>query len=136
MSDLAAAEKRLRIAFAAGAVTDALAIIPMLSPTVAELASGVTPSPFNSVIAAGYSASLMLGWTLLLLWAYRRPVERRFVAVLTVIVIVGLVCAEILAVMAGAMSFARTVPTWVLQAVLIGLFARAYWASSATVGNH
>jgi len=68
----------------------------------------------------------MLGWTLLLVWAYRRPLERRFVAALTVLVIYGLIATEIAAVLAGAMPAWRMIPTWCLQAVLLALFAGAY----------
>jgi hypothetical protein len=74
----------------------------------------------------GYGAALMLGWTALLLWAYRRPLERRFVAALTVLVIYGLVAAEAQAVASGALPAWRMVPTWCLQAVLLVLFATAY----------
>jgi len=49
----------------------------------------------------GYSATLMAGWTGLLLWAYRRPLKRPFVAALTVFVIYGLVATEIVAVVRG-----------------------------------
>lgn len=76
--------------------------------------------------AMGYGASLMLGWTALLLWASRRPLERRFVAALTVLVIYGLVATEIVAVVGGHMPAARMISTWILQAVLLGLFATAY----------
>jgi hypothetical protein len=68
----------------------------------------------------------MLGWTCLLLWAYRRPLERRFVAALTVVVVYGLVLTEILAVATGALEAWRMLPTWCLQAGLLALFAGAY----------
>jgi hypothetical protein len=48
------------------------------------------------------------------------------VAALTVFVIYGLVVTEILAVLAGNVQFYRMLPTWTLQAVLLGLFAWAY----------
>jgi peptidoglycan/LPS O-acetylase OafA/YrhL len=72
----------------------------------------------------------MFGWTALLLWAYRRPVERRFVAALTAIVVVGLIVAEIAAVYAGALEARRLVPTWCLQAALLVLFVGAYAQNS------
>jgi hypothetical protein len=68
----------------------------------------------------------MLGWTALLLWAYRRPLERRGVAALTVLVIYGLVTAEIVAVASGDLAAWRMIPTWGLQAILLGLFVTAY----------
>src|SRR5262249_18649915 len=79
-------ERRLRAGFFVGAITDALALVPMLCPPVARLVWGfdVPSGPYR--FAMGYGASLMLGWTLLLLWARARPLERRFVAALTVVV--------------------------------------------------
>lgn len=116
----------LRTAFLAGAFTDACAILPMLVPPLARLLWGFEDVSGSYRFAMGYGASLMLGWTLLLLWAYRRPVERRFVAALTVIVIYGLVVTEIVAVASGALAAWRMVPTWCLQAGLLALFATAY----------
>jgi hypothetical protein len=115
-----------RTAFLAGAVTDALALGPMLSRPMARLLWGFDASDGAYRFAMGYGASLMAAWTLLLLWAYRRPLERAFVAALTVFVIYGLVATEIAAVMTGALPAWRMVPTWTLQAGLLALFATAY----------
>lgn len=118
--------RRLRTAFLVGAVTDALALIPMLVPSMSFLlwgfADGGTPYRF----AMGYAASLMLAWTALLLWASRRPIERAFVAPLTVLVIYGLVATELASVIAGDVDRWRMAPTLVLQAALLWLFASAY----------
>lgn len=116
----------LRTAFLAGAVTDALAVIPMLSPTMARLLWGFDDLGGAYRFAMGYGASLMAGWTGLLLWAYQRPIERAFVAALTALVIYGLVATEIVAVVSGVLPAWRMVPTWALQALLLGLFASAY----------
>lgn len=116
----------LRIAFAIGAITDALALGPMLSPALARLMWGFEDQSVTYRYAMGYGAALMLGWTLLLLWAYQRPIERKVVALLTNAVIVGLIAAEVNAVLGGAVAIERMVPTWVLQAVLLTLFAAAY----------
>jgi hypothetical protein len=116
----------LRAAFLAGAVTDAGALVPMLWPSMAELLWGFGDPSGSYRFAMGYGASLMLGWTVLLLWAYRRPLERRFVAALTVLVIYGLVLTEIAAVWSGTLEPWRMVPTWCLQAVLLLLFAGSF----------
>jgi hypothetical protein len=123
-------ERLLRLAFLLGAVTDALALIPMLSPPMTQLLWGFRPEPGPYSFAIGYAAALMFGWTLLLLWAYRRPLERRFVAALTVFVIYGLVAAEIVAVARGDMALGRMLPTWCLQSFLLVLFASAYHHST------
>ena len=119
-------ERLLRTAFLVGAVTDAVALIPMLVPGVARLLWGFDDASGSYQFAMRYGASLMLGWTALLVWAYRRPVERSGVAALTVLVIYGLVLTEIVAVRSGHLPAWRMVPTWCLQAVLLGLFAAAY----------
>ena len=116
----------LRTAFLAGAVTDALALVPLLVPAVARLLWGFDDQTGAYRFAMGYAASLMLGWTALLLWAYRRPLERAVVAALTVVVIYGLVATEVAAVLSGHMALWRMIPTWCLQAVLLSLFAGAY----------
>ena len=119
-------ERLLRTAFLAGAVTDAVAVLPLVAPPVATLLWGFDAPSGGYRFAMGYAASLMLGWTGLLLWAYQRPIERRFVAALTVLVIYGLVLTEVIAVLSGHLAAWRIVPTWCLQAVLLGLFAGGY----------
>ncbi len=119
-------EKLLRTAFLAGAITDALALVPMLSARFAQLLWGFSDPTGSYRFAMGYGASLMFGWTLLLLWAARKPLERRVVAALTVIVVYGLALTEIVSVATGALAAWRMIPTWILQTVLIALFASAY----------
>ena len=116
----------LKIAFLAGAITDAFALVPMLSPSMARLLWGFEDVTGSYRFAMGYGASLMAAWTVLLLWAYRRPLERSFVAALTVLVIYGLVATEAVAVIAGDMAASRMIPTWLLQAGLLALFAGGY----------
>jgi hypothetical protein len=116
----------LRRAFLIGAITDALALVPMLSPAMARILWGFEDVSGSYMFAMGYGSALMLGWTGLLLWAYQRPLERRFVAALTVLVIYGLVAAEIRAVASGHLEAWRMAPTWCLQAVLLAMFASAY----------
>lgn len=118
--------KLLRVAFLAGAITDAAALVPMLIPSVANSLWGFGDVPASYRFAMGYGASLMFGWTALLIWAFRHPVERRFVAAITALVIWGLVLTELAAVRAGALSAARMAPTWCLQGGLLLLFGIAY----------
>ena len=118
----------LRAAFLAGAVTDAVALLPMLLPSFATLLWGLRDVSDSYQLAMGCAASLMLGWTLLLVWASRRPLERRVVAPLTFLVVGGIVVAEVVGAVAGVVDAWRLVPTWCLQAILLALFA---WASFA-----
>ena len=59
--------------------------------------------------------------------ADRKPVERKFVLVLTVFpVITGLIVSELLAVRDGFLPFASVVPTLLLQLALSAFFVTAY----------
>jgi hypothetical protein len=121
--------KLLRIAFIAGAITDAFALLPMLLPSMANFLWGLDAMPGSFWFAMHDGAALMLGWTALLVWAAIRPVERQFVALLTALVIAGLVLAEAAAVHASTIGAGRMAVTWVLQAILFLLFAGAYFVS-------
>jgi hypothetical protein len=113
----------LRIAFLVGAVTDGLALVPLLSPSVATVLWGIEERSPAFRFASTSAAALMLGWTLLLIWAYQRPLERRAVAALTIVVVLGLVLAEVGAVLASSVSVSRMAPTWFFQVALVALFA-------------
>jgi hypothetical protein len=119
-------QRLLRIAFLAGAITDAVALLPMLIPQLADLVWGFRDVSGSFYFAMEYGASLMFGWTALLVWAYRRPVERRFIAALTAVVVVGLIVAEIASIHAGVLDARRLAPTLCLQAALLALFIGAY----------
>jgi hypothetical protein len=78
--------------------------------------------------AMGLGASLMLGWTFLLIWADRRPVERRGVLVLTVFpVLFGLIISGIYAVATGLISAEKMMPTWIFQGMVTGIYLFSYF---------
>ncbi|KAH3722750.1 hypothetical protein Pelo_18543 [Pelomyxa schiedti] len=122
----------LRFVFVLGAVLDGVTLIPMLVPRVAaamyQLGPEFLPGP-DYGYAVRLAASLMLGWTLLLLWACARPVERRDVALLTVVVIAGLGAAGGYAVHEGMVQFWAMVPTWVWQCIVSSLFLSSWFGS-------
>ena len=105
----------LRAVFLAGAVTDAVALLPMLLPSLATLLWGLRDVSDSYQLAMRCAASLMFGWTLLLVWASRRPLERRVVAPLTFLVVGGIVVSEIAGAVAGVVDAWRVVPTWARQ---------------------
>ena len=120
----------LRISYWTGAVIDGLAAIQMLVPAIFAATNRLPdfhPGP-EYTYAMGMGTSLMLGWTVLLIWADRKPVERKGILIITIFpVIVGMITNEIWGVVnshfleGGAIS-----PVWILQAVLIALFAFSY----------
>lgn len=121
----------LRISYWIGALVDGAAAVLMYMPEAGRALYGVTDFQASADYryAMRFGAALMVGWTLLLLWADRRPVERRGVLPLTVVVIGGLASAGAYAVSADLVELAYMLPTWVLQLGLAALFVYSYWVS-------
>jgi hypothetical protein len=116
----------LRAVFLAGAVTDAVALLPMLLPSFATWLWGLREVSDGYQLAMRCAAALMLGWTFLPVWASRRPIERRVVAPLTFLAVGGIVVSEIAGSVAGVVDAWRMPPTWCRHAILLVIFG---WAS-------
>ena len=122
----------LRIAYGAGAALDAAMLPPMLVPSIGAAMFGI--SGFHPGAAYCYAmyvgASLMAGWTALLLWGIHRPVERRGVILLTVFpVILGLIGSSVFAAASGLVAMSRITPILGLQVLLGAFFVAAYAVS-------
>jgi hypothetical protein len=110
----------LRISYWVGAIADGLATIRLLFP---QFSHGV-----EYRYALGLAAALMLGWTILLIWADRKPLERKGVILLTAFpAVFGLLLVEIYAVISGVITFARMLPTGIFLIALIALFTFSYF---------
>jgi len=99
-----------------GIAADALWAVALLFPAVFGVLTGVDDfSPdwqMQSVMAIG--GILMAGWTVLLLWAVRRPIERRFVILLTALVVAALFLLALVNVLKG-----NTNEYWILIKCLV-----------------
>ena len=125
---MAEAIRWLRVSYRVGAVVDALAAAQMLHPPLFALGMGLPGfAPGEDYrYAMGMGASLMLGWTVLLAWADRRPAERKGVLPLTVLVVAGLAVNQGRAVRVGFLPLAAVLPIWALQVGLAALFLGSY----------
>ena len=123
----------LRTSYWVGAVVDAVLGVLMLCPSAWTPIYGIARPELGAGFrsAMGLGASLMLGWAVLLLWADRRPVERRGVLLITVLVAFGLALTGFFAVTSGLIALPRMLLTWVLQALLVALFSYSYFRSRA-----
>lgn len=124
----------LRISFWVGAIVDAAAAVAMFFPEVGRVVYSLTDfepgADYRYAMRLG--ASLMLGWALLLIWADRKPLERRGILPITVFVIAGLAWAGAYAVRAGLMPLPNMIPTWGLQLLLVVLFLYSYFRAGRT----
>jgi len=119
----------ITIAFWIGAATDGLAILPMLSRRIgAKLFGGdLTNNDFRYQYAMAIAASLMAGWTLLLLWGIGSPMERRDILLLTVFpVITGIVLAIVFAVKHRLVKISRVIPIWIHLGALSVYYVAVY----------
>ncbi len=122
----------LRASYWAGAILDVLAFFMMLVPALfawnnrlVEFQPGI-----EYRYAMGMGEPLMLGWTVLLLWADRRPLERRSVLWITLLVVLGEVLTEIYGVRSGFIGAGALTGTWILQLLLVILFLFSLWKAS------
>jgi hypothetical protein len=118
----------LRISYWVGAIADGFASYRMLFPKYSY--------DVEYRYALGLGASLMLGWTFLLIWADRNPVERKGILLLTVFpVVTGLLAAEIYAVQSGILSFEKMMPTGLFLVGLTALFCFSYYYAKDLESN-
>jgi len=114
----------LKASFIAGAVADAIVGVLILIP------SRMGEAEFRYPM--GLAASLMFGWTLLLLWGYAKPVERKSVLLITIFpVITGLMASAMYQLVSGAFSLGRVLPMIALGAGLIALMGFSYFRARA-----
>ena len=114
-----------------GIAADAFWAIALFFPAVFGTLTGVDGfSPdwqLQSVMAIG--GILMAGWTLLLVWAVQRPVERRFVILLTALVVAALFLLALINILKG-----NTSEYWILIKclVLFGAMLTSYFLAGGT----
>lgn len=129
----------LRISFLLGAVLDGFIIIPMLFPNIGSIMFGLTG--FNPGVEYKYAmatgASLMLGWTFLLIWGYIKPIERQGIIMITVFpVLIGLFLAGVYAVKVNFISLNKILPMYIIQLFLIIFFTFSYFFPSGSKNNY
>ena len=118
----------LRVSFIAGAIADAVVGVLILIP------SRMGETEFRYPM--GLAASLMFGWTFLLLWGCQKPVERKGILLLTIFpVITGLMASGAYQVATGAFTLTRVLPMMILGTGLIALMAFSYLNASRSGSN-
>ncbi|MCP4404599.1 MAG: hypothetical protein GY801_45765 [bacterium] len=102
----------IEIAYWLGIGADALWAVGLLSPQLFGMLTG-NPDFIPDIetrLIMGIGASLMTGWTFLLVWAVRKPIERRGVILLTAFpVVFGLFVVAFIGFLGG-----KTSNLWIL----------------------
>lgn len=117
----------LRVTFWWGIVADAIETIRMTVPKLFLASTGINLAPdVGFRFGLLYGAPVMLGWTLLLFWADRRPLERKGVLLCLMPVVVAYMVVEIIGISMGLVTFAKMLPAFFLQTALVGLCIFSY----------
>ncbi|MFZ5909540.1 MAG: hypothetical protein ACOYYU_05950 [Chloroflexota bacterium] len=113
----------LRVSYWVGAIVDFAAGLMMVIPALFAFMN--QPVDFHPTAdyryAMGMGAPLMFGWTALLLWADRQPLERKGILPITLLVVIGEVLTQAWGVTVGFVPLGALVPTFLLQAVIFAL---------------
>ena len=128
----------LRFSYWFGAVADFINAVAMVYPPLMARMLNLedVPVSLDSRLALLMGASLMFGWTALLIWADRKPVERKGILLITIFpVIIGLALTTLYGFLEGYIPLRGAVPIWVLQIFLIVLFLSAYLFSRDSAGE-
>jgi hypothetical protein len=118
----------LRISYWWGIIADAVMAVLMLFPQqFSEMMKIDVESARSFNYGVRYGAPLMIGWTILLLWADRRPLERKDILLITLFpVVAGFVIFEIYSVAAGYGTMETLIPLLVMQSVMSAVFVFSY----------
>lgn len=102
----------IKTAYWLGIGADAFWAVVLLNPSIFGLINGIPNFNPNlqTRLIMGIGGILMTGWTLLLLWAVRKPIERRIVILITAFpVVFGLLIITLIGYMEG-----NTSSIWIL----------------------
>jgi hypothetical protein len=118
----------LRISYWWGIIADAVMAVLMLFPQqFAEMMKVDVESARSFNYGVRYGAPLMIGWTMLLLWADRSPLERKDILLITLFpVVVGFVIFEFYSVAAGYGTMGTLIPLLMMQSAMSAMFIFSY----------
>jgi len=119
----------LRLSYRAGALLDLAAGLMMLFPRLFVFMN--RPSAFQPDVdfryAMGMGIPLMFGWAVLLLWADRKPVERKGILPVTLLVVAGEAATQVWGIVTGFVPLQPLLPTFSMQVLLSALFLFGFW---------
>jgi hypothetical protein len=127
-----AMKKLLITSYWIGIVADAMATLLLFSPTAANIFLQQQPFEITPVYlyVSRVAGALMLGWTVLLFWAQRRPVERADILMLTLFPVVTILAgAAVLVARSGQIALSNMTPMFILYGIVFCIYIPSYlWA--------
>src|SRR5512138_2355081 len=118
----------VRFAYWLGIIGDLVAAVFMLFPQFdkGSFTSGVISNPVFG-LGARRGGHLMIGWTVLLLWADRKPVERKDILLITLCPVeAGRLAYLLYARMTGVISLGQVISNLIIESAFITFFFIGY----------
>jgi len=115
----------IKYCFYLGAITDGLAFIVMSIPRIGTKIFGgkIFRNNWDYRFSMGIGSSLMIGWTILLIWGSFKPIERCDLLIITVFpVISGIVFSTIYATKHNVIPIKKLIPLWIHLSILSSLY--------------
>lgn len=111
-----------------GIILDSINVLLYLFPNMMLDSLGLademlTPVAIYLLFHAGI---FMLGWTILLIWTLKEPIQRRFILLLTVLITVGMETSAIYLLTVESLAQAKIIPLLILPVVIGSLFIAGY----------
>ena len=109
-------------------IADLFETIRMIIPKIFLATTGINVQVTDDFrFALLYGAPVMLGWTIILFWADRKPIERSGIFICLIPVIIGYFIVEIIGIQIGILGLNKTFPSFILQSILLGLSITSFY---------
>lgn len=125
----------LRTIYIYGMIADLFEGVRMSYPKLFIASSGAmlkeSPELSSGLL---YGLPVMIGWTLVLFWANRKPVERKGILLCLIPVIVGYMIVQGVGIASGAYPALKLLMSYILQTVLLILAIIGYVTNRSVTG--
>jgi len=109
-------------------IADLFETIRMIVPKIFLATTGINVQVTDDFrFALLYGAPVMLGWTIILFWADRKPIKRSGIFICLIPVIIGYFIVEIIGIQIGILGLNKTFPSFILQSILLGLSITSFY---------
>ncbi len=122
-------ETIINIGYVLGSVADTIFGLLMITfPSIILKIYGIQAvlSPTIRFLTA-YAGIPILIWTAFLLWGRRKPQERKFIALVTVFVVLGFMIIQIFGILLQVIPLLNMIPLFILQSILIFFLGYGYY---------
>ncbi len=120
-----------------GIILDGISFLFYLFPNILLASMGMPKGMLTpaAIYLLFHAAIFMLAWTILLIWALRDPIPRRFILLLTVLVTIGMAASAGYLFTLEGLKKAPIIPLLVLPLCVGSLFAAAYVVAGSVLNN-